>query len=142
MNSSVHKGCISEGIFSVEQLWKWFWKKPDPAGNYMFKVNNKNTRTRCEICSKLAIKKPERRQWHRSAVFIVNSEHISLLVLVFLWLTLVGKYRLGTDIDLFKLNNWNNSKRCEIRSKFTPFYGVFVDFKHVFVCWELFFYKY
>ena len=142
MNSSVHKGCISEGIFSVEQLWKWFWKKPNPAGNYMFKVNNKNTRTRCEICSKLAIKKPERRQWHRSAVFIVNSEHISLLVLVFLWLTLVGKYRLGTDIDLFKLNNWNNSKRCEIRSKFTPFYGVFVDFKHVFVCWELFFYKY
>ena len=23
-----------------------------PAGNYMFKVNNKNTRTMCEICSK------------------------------------------------------------------------------------------
>ena len=23
------------------------------AGNYMFKVNNRNTRTRCEICSKL-----------------------------------------------------------------------------------------
>ena len=23
-----------------------------PAGNYMFKVNNRNTRTRCEICSK------------------------------------------------------------------------------------------
>ena len=28
----------------------------------MFKVNNKNTRTRCEICSKLTIKIPERRQ--------------------------------------------------------------------------------
>ena len=27
-----------------------------PAGNYMFKVNNRNTRTRCEICSKLTIK--------------------------------------------------------------------------------------
>ena len=24
-----------------------------PAGNYMFKVNNRNTSTRCEICSKL-----------------------------------------------------------------------------------------
>ena len=24
-----------------------------PAGNYMLKVNNRNTRTRCEICSKL-----------------------------------------------------------------------------------------
>ena len=25
----------------------------NPAGNYMFEVNNRNTRTRCEICSKL-----------------------------------------------------------------------------------------
>ena len=33
-----------------------------PAGNYMFKVNNRNTRTRCEICSKLTIKIPERRR--------------------------------------------------------------------------------
>ena len=24
-----------------------------PAGNYMFKVNNKNARARCEMCSKL-----------------------------------------------------------------------------------------
>ena len=27
-----------------------------PVGNYMFKVNNRNTRTRCEICSKLTTK--------------------------------------------------------------------------------------
>ena len=33
-----------------------------PVGNYMFKVNNRNTRTRCEIYSKLTIKTPERRQ--------------------------------------------------------------------------------
>ena len=32
-----------------------------PAGNSMFKVNNRNTRTRCEICLKLTIKIPERR---------------------------------------------------------------------------------
>ena len=31
-------------------------------GNYMFKVDNKNTRRRCEICSKLTIKAPERQQ--------------------------------------------------------------------------------
>ena len=43
-----------------------------PVGNYMFKVNNSNTRTRCEICSKLTIKTPERRQWRRSGVFNVN----------------------------------------------------------------------
>ena len=32
------------------------------AGIYLFKVNNVNTRTMCEICSKLAIKTPEQRQ--------------------------------------------------------------------------------
>ena len=58
------------------------------ARNYMFKVSNRNTRTRCEIYSKLAIKIPERRQWRRSGIFIVNFEHISYLVLVFLLLTL------------------------------------------------------
>ena len=30
------------------------------AGNCMFKVNNRNTRTRCEVCSKLTIKAPKR----------------------------------------------------------------------------------
>ena len=46
-----------------------------------------NTRTRCEICSKFPIKTPERHQWCRSGVFIVNFEHISHLVLLFLLLT-------------------------------------------------------
>ena len=117
-----------------------------PAGIYLLKVNNRSTRTRCEICSKLTIKTPERplrkipkfhliswcgnfverqsfhiasgesletmrklylstkfphqdirwnygtlysgRQWYRSGLFIVNFEHISLLVIVFLSLTL------------------------------------------------------
>ena len=60
----------------------------NPAGIYMLKVNKRNTRTKCEICSKLTIKIPERRQWRRSGIFIVNFEHISHLVLVFLLLTL------------------------------------------------------
>ena len=59
-----------------------------PADIYLLKVNNRNTRTRCEICSKLTIKKPEQRQSRRSGFFIVNFEHISHLVLVFLLLTL------------------------------------------------------
>ena len=41
----------------------------------LLKVNNRNTRTRCEICSKLAIKTPERHHWRRSGVFIGNFEH-------------------------------------------------------------------
>ena len=44
----------------------------------MFKVNNRNTRTRCQICSKLTIKTPEWPHWRRSDVF-VNFEHISIV---------------------------------------------------------------
>ena len=43
----------------------------------MLKGNNRNARTRYEICSKLTIKTPDRRQWRRSGIFIVNFEHIS-----------------------------------------------------------------
>ena len=32
-----------------------------PVNNFLFKINNRNTRKRCEICSKLKIKTPERR---------------------------------------------------------------------------------
>ena len=52
-----------------------------PADIYLLKVNSKNTRTGYEICSKLTIKVPERHPWHRSGVFLVNSEHILDLVL-------------------------------------------------------------
>ena len=65
----------------------WF-VSPCPASIYLLRVNNRNTKKRCEICSKLTIKTPERRQWHCSVVFIVNFEHTPHLVLVFLLLTL------------------------------------------------------
>ena len=35
---------------------------PFLAGIYMFKVNNRNTIKKCEICSKLTLKIPEKRQ--------------------------------------------------------------------------------
>ena len=38
-----------------------------PANIYLFKVNNKNTRIRCEICSKLIMKALE---WHLFLVFL------------------------------------------------------------------------
>ena len=63
----------------------WF-----PAKIYLFKVNNRNTKKRCEISSKLIIKTPERRQWGHCGVLIFNFEHISHLFLVFLLLTLTG----------------------------------------------------
>ena len=39
---------------------------------YRLKVKNRNTRTRCEICSKLTINTPERRQWCHSNVSIID----------------------------------------------------------------------
>ena len=44
--------------------------------DYIFKVNNRNTRTKSEICSKLTVKTPESHCCHRSGVFIVNFEYI------------------------------------------------------------------
>ena len=61
------------------------------AGIYLLKVNIRNTRTQCEICSKLEIKTPERCHWRRSGVFIVNFDHMSHLFLVFL-LAILSKY--------------------------------------------------
>ena len=61
------------------------WKlllEVDPASIYSLKVYNRNTITKCKICSKLTIKTPERCQWGRSGVFTVNFEHIYHLVLV------------------------------------------------------------
>ena len=46
----------------------------------LFKDKNGNTRTICEICSKLSIMTVERR---RSGVFIVNFERISYIFLAF-----------------------------------------------------------
>ena len=59
-----------------------------PAGIYWLKVNNRNTSTKCETCSKLTIKTPEQCHSRGSGVFIVNFEHIPHLVLVFLFLSL------------------------------------------------------
>ena len=53
-----------------------------PVCIYLLKVNNRNTQTRSEICSKLKIKTPERRHWDHFDVFLVNFEHISHFVLV------------------------------------------------------------
>ena len=61
----------------VNQRFLTLYAQPVYTGGiYLLKVNDKNTRKRSEICSKLTIKTPERRQWRRSGIFIVNFEHI------------------------------------------------------------------
>ena len=42
----------------LQTLNRYLPRGNTPVGNYMFKVNNKNTSTRYEIYSKLTIKKP------------------------------------------------------------------------------------
>ena len=49
----------------------------DHLPNRQLHVNNRNNRTRCEICLKLTIKTPERRHLRRSGAVIVNFAHIS-----------------------------------------------------------------
>ena len=52
---------------------EWWRKKLSPvsdlgtstAGIYLLEFNNANTRTMCEICSKLAVKTPYRLEWRR-----------------------------------------------------------------------------
>ena len=50
---------------------------PYPANIYLLKVNYKNTKKKCEICSKLTIEIPELHHWCLSDVFIVNLQHVS-----------------------------------------------------------------
>ena len=56
-----------------------------PVNIYLLKVNNKNTKKRCEKYSNLTIKAPEKTHWCCSSVFIANIFHFFL---VFLLLTL------------------------------------------------------
>ena len=62
-------------IYNLSNYPPWFIKQlpnsvaeslskntPNPAGNHMLKFNNRNTRTRCEMCSKLTVKTPEQHQ--------------------------------------------------------------------------------
>ena len=61
------RGWVTEVAMHGSFLWE------EGASIYLFKLNNRNTRTRCEISSKLTMKTSERRaMWRRSGVFIVN----------------------------------------------------------------------
>ena len=51
------------------------------VGIYLPKINNKNTRTRCEICSKLTIKILERHQWRRKNTVPENLKGLTLYLL-------------------------------------------------------------
>ena len=68
-------------------ITKNHWNKRNRRLNstniYLLKVNNRNTRKRCELYSKLTIKTPERRHWRR--IVNVNFEHISVFSSAFIF---------------------------------------------------------
>ena len=90
---NLHQKCffnMKSWVLHLETLeTKLFWLCPlilsyvlyswSPANKFTLTVNNKNTRTRFEIRSKLLIKTSGWHHWYRSVVFIVNFEHISHL---------------------------------------------------------------
>ena len=59
-----------------------------PKSDSAITCSNLTIETLEQVYSKLTIKTPGRRHWSRSGVFIVNFEHISHIVLVFLLSTL------------------------------------------------------
>ena len=86
--------------YSFGDWWLSLYSKPTvescfgkyPVNIYLLKINNRNTRKRCQKCLKLTIKTPERRHWYRFGVFIVNFEHISHLFVVSLLLLRTSKF--------------------------------------------------
>ena len=79
--SSIGHCCYIKGNFLSEKLTlcSLFLTSYSPADIYLFKDSNGNTK-------ELTIKIPERRYWCCSSVFIVNSEQVSCIFLLFsLW---------------------------------------------------------
>ena len=95
--------------FCCLPCWLWLHSTQSsahyPTGIYLFKVNNRNSRSMCEIWSKLIIKTLEQSHWRRSGVFIICFERISFIVTLFpCWLWTM-KYWLA--ILLFLLQTLN-----------------------------------
>ena len=96
----------------------FFQSGPNPANIYMFKVNHRNTRKRCEKCSMLTIKTTEESHWCRSDVIIVIFKHILTFFKYFYhwleklhvwWECNVSFDILGTTSNLYKFffpNPW------------------------------------
>ena len=73
-----------EWLFLLSQSIYLFCTLSVAVNIYLFKVNNRNSRGRCEICSKLIIKISEWCHWCYSGVFVVSIKKILNFCSVFL----------------------------------------------------------
>ena len=78
----------------------WDIKRSNPENKYMFKVNSRNTRTRCHI-------------------FKVNNNHSRAMISFYSGIDRVPWQRFQANIYLFKVNNIYTKIRCGICSKLT-----------------------
>ena len=62
MAASVTKYWKGGGILKFQKLYEKLFEITASQHIYLFRSNNGNNRTMCEVCSKLAIATPERRQ--------------------------------------------------------------------------------
>ena len=76
----------------------WLNWKLDQTSICLFNVDNGDTRTMCQICSKLTIMSPERHQWCRSGVFIVKLEQTSHIDMLLQLLTLNKRIPAGVSL--------------------------------------------
>ena len=66
------------------------------------KDDNRNTRTRCEIFSKLTINTPERLHWRQIFFYYFYKVHLVLFQQASITQTVLNKY---TNIHIFKVSN-------------------------------------
>ena len=98
---------FSYSMFSIKFLSNY---NHNSANTCLFKFNSRDTKERCEICSKLTIKTPQRRQWRRSGVVIVKFENVSHLSLVFLLLLWTCKCLLRNVIQMIGISKEKRMK--------------------------------
>ena len=91
-NCNIIRGTIRSNLFRTHTFHTL--KVTQPA--FIFSKLTMKALEQGEICSKLTIKTLYSHNWRRSSVFIVNFEHISHHVLVFLFLIWTCNFRLGT----------------------------------------------
>ena len=134
-----------------------------PAGNYMFKVNNRNSRTRCELWTVFKVNNKDTRTTPCVVLvsLLITLKHISHLVLVLILnivhitlnvqlsaayiLCLGDSFRTRTPIFLRKVNLWNTWNalcKIELKKKFKNFksnshYLFKVNYRNIRKRWQI-----
>ena len=73
-------------IFLRYTLLYYIWLNYFPINIYLFTVTNRNTRKRCEICSKITTNTREQRHCHRSVVLMFHIGYFQQCQLGYLYI--------------------------------------------------------